>query len=92
MNQVVGHPFFRVCIITKKILGDDFPLPVIVEFDLDLIDDIYQPPEKGEQYQNVKECNFAFLLQHGTSLCSFSKAKRELLLCPARKLLKTALF
>ena len=68
MDEVVGYPFSGFGIVTKEILGDDFPLPVIVEFDLDLIDNICQSHQKGEQYQNVKGCNFAFLLQHGTSI------------------------
>jgi hypothetical protein len=72
MDQVVGHPLSGFCIVAKEILGDDSPLPVIVEFDLDLIDNICQPPEKGEQYKNVKGCNFDFLLQHRISLRSFT--------------------
>jgi hypothetical protein len=76
MDQVVGYPLSGFSIVAKEILGDDSPLPVIVEFDLDLINNICQPPEKGEQYENVKGCNFAFLLQHRISLSSLSRNNR----------------
>ena len=67
MDQVVGYPLAGFRIVPEKILGDDSPLPVIVELDLDLINNIYQRPEEGEQYKNVKRGDFTLLLQHRVS-------------------------
>ena len=73
MDQIVGYPLSGFGIVTKEILGDDPPLPVIVELDLDLVHDIHQCTQQREQYKNVKRRNLAFLLQHSISLARIER-------------------
>ena len=66
-HQQIGHPFAAFLVIPPEVLGDDRPIPLVIEPHDDPKPDIRRYCENENRYDDVKRCYLRLFLIQGSA-------------------------